>query len=206
MLSEWDHLGVAPRYLVQQRSEEVKVVLVEDVIDIEDVRPRHDLRVQPQRFLIELAWMTQAVVRPAEPADIPEVTLAYEWLFAPPGLRPPDWDRDRAAEAIGRAISAPSAIVLVACLDGEIVGLCTAYEDIDSVRFGRGVWVEDLAVHPEHRSAGIGKLLLDEAKGWARERGATRLRLESSEARTDAHRFYDREHPDSRSRSFGWRL
>ena len=36
-------------------------------------------------------------------------------------------------------------------------------------------WVEDLAVNPEHRSQGVGKALLDAAKEWARERGATHL-------------------------------
>jgi ribosomal protein S18 acetylase RimI-like enzyme len=28
------------------------------------------------------------------------------------------------------------------------------------VRFGQRAWVEDLAVHPDHRSAGHGKALL----------------------------------------------
>jgi GNAT superfamily N-acetyltransferase len=68
------------------------------------------------------------------------------------------------------------------------------------------VWVEDLAVHPEHRSQGVGKALLGAAKAWARERGATHLELDSAETRTDAHRFYEREQPTLRSISFAWRL
>ena len=130
----------------------------------------------------------------------------YEWLFEAPGSRPPVWDSQRAAAALGRAISSDSAAVLVAESDGQFVGLCTAYEDLESVRYGRRVWVEDLMVDPEHRSRGIGKQLLDEAKGWARDRGATRLQLDSAEARTDAHRFYEREQPGWRSFSFGWWL
>ena len=108
--------------------------------------------------------------------------------------------------AIRRLLSSDAATLLVARLDGEYVGFCTAYEDIESVRFGRRVWVEDLAVDPQRRSLGIGKQLLDEAKRWARERGAMHLALESGEARPDAHRFYDREQPSSRSIAFGWRL
>jgi GNAT superfamily N-acetyltransferase len=96
--------------------------------------------------------------------------------------------------------------VLVATQDGELVGLCTAYDELESVRYGRRVWVEDLAVHPEHRSLGIGKQLLDEAKRWARARGASHLELDSADARTDAHRFYMREGASYRSASFGWRL
>jgi GNAT superfamily N-acetyltransferase len=60
-------------------------------------------------------------------------------------------------------MTSDSAIVLGAALGGELVGVSTAYEDLESVRFGRRVCVEDLAVHPDHRSLGIGKQLLDEA-------------------------------------------
>ncbi len=52
----------------------------------------------------------------------------------------------------------------------------------------------------------MGKALLDAAKDWARERGATHLELDSSDARADAHRFYERERPSWQSRSFGWEL
>ena len=150
--------------------------------------------------------MPTAIVRAARLSDIEQIIEGYEWLFEPPGSTPPQWDPERAADALRRAISSHSAVVLIATLDGHVVGLCSAYEDIDSVRFGRRVWVEDLAVHPDWRSRRIGKQLLDEAKRWARERGATRLQLDSSELRTDAHRFYEREQPDWRSISFGWQL
>ena len=48
----------------------------------------------------------------------------------------------------------------------------------------------------------MGKALLDAAKDWARERGATHLELDSAEARKDAHRFYEREGAGYRSYSF----
>jgi GNAT superfamily N-acetyltransferase len=147
-----------------------------------------------------------AVVRAAEPADVAQIPPLYEWLFAPPGTRPPDWDPRRAADALARAVASDRAIVLIATLDGELVGLCTAYDELESVRFGRRVWVEDLAVHPDHRSRGIGKQLLDEARRWARSRGASHLELDSADARTDAHRFYEREGAGWRSVSFGWQL
>ena len=150
--------------------------------------------------------MGAVVVSPATADEAHRVASMYEWLLEPPGVRPADWSADRAAAAIRRVISSESAVVLVARLESELVGFCTAYDDIASVRFGRRVWVEDLAVHPGHRSRGIGRQLLDEAKEWARARGATALALESGEARTDAHRFYDREQPSSRSISFRWRL
>jgi len=145
------------------------------------------------------------VVRPASLDDVDQLVSMYEWLFAPPGSRPSRWDPQGAAVALGRAVSSGKAVVLVAALDGELVGFCTAYDELESVRFGRRVWVEDLAVDPARRSLGIGKLLLDEAT-WARSRGASHLELDSAESRADAHRFYEREQPSWRSICFGWEL
>ena len=101
----------------------------------------------------------------------------------------------------------PRCCVLVAEDDrGELVGICTVYQDLHSVRFGYRAWVEDLAVHPEHRSQGIGSKLLAAARDWARERGATHLELDSALTREDAHRFYEREQPSWRSYSYAWEL
>jgi GNAT superfamily N-acetyltransferase len=146
------------------------------------------------------------VIRPARPDEAGRCVAGYEWLFAPPGSRPPRWDVETAAARLTAAVTANDAEILVADDDDEIVGICTVYLDLESVRFGRRAWVEDLAVHPDHRSAGHGKALLDAAKEWARQRGATHLELDSGEARADAHRFYEREQPSWRSISFGWEL
>ena len=89
--------------------------------------------------------------------------------------------------------------MLVADDEGVLVGICTAYQDLHSVRYGYRAWVEDLAVDPERRSRGVGKALMDAAKEWARERGATHLELDSALARTDAHRFYEREGAEYKS-------
>ena len=146
-------------------------------------------------------------VRAAEPGEEARVVPLYEWLFAPPGIVPPLWDERRAAVALREAIDSHDSAVIVAEGDsGELVGFITGYQDMHSVRFGYRVWVEDLAVHPGRRSEGIGKALLDAAKAWAGERGATHLELDSSDARTDAHRFYERENPSWRSVCFAWEL
>jgi GNAT superfamily N-acetyltransferase len=147
-----------------------------------------------------------AKVREAVPWEVERVLGMYEWLFAPPGSVPPRWDPERAREAIADAIADPSAAVLVAEHRGDLLGLCTAYLDMNSVRFGPRCWVEDLAVSPQHRSQGVGKALLDAAKGWARERGASHLELDSADPRVDAHRFYEREEPSWRSVCFAWEL
>jgi len=145
-------------------------------------------------------------IKRASPEDASGLVSTYEWLFTPPGSRPPTWDPDRAAGALVRAATSEASTVLVAREDERVVGMCTVYLDIESVRFGRRAWVEDLMVDPKRRSRGIGKRLLDAAKSWARDRGATHLELDSAEARVDAHRFYEREGPSTRSICFGWEL
>src|SRR6476661_5556343 len=131
-------------------------------------------------------------IRAARPDDIPGVLRGYEWLFAPPGTVPEGWDAATAGQRLAAAIAGDGAEILIAEADGAVVGICSVYHDIDSVRFGRRAWVEDLAVDPGQRSRGIGKALLDEAKNWARAHGASHLELDSAEARVDAHRFYER--------------
>ena len=145
-------------------------------------------------------------IRAARPDEIDQVVAAYDWLFAPPGSQPPMWDPDAAASRLADAIAGDGAEVFVADVDGHVAGFVTVYDEFDSVRFGHRAWVEDLAVDPERRSQGLGKGLLDAAKDWARERGASHLELDSALTRTDAHRFYDREGPAWTSMSFGWLL
>ena len=147
-----------------------------------------------------------AKVREASAAEVERVLGMYEWLFAPPGSLPPRWNADRARAAIAQAIEDPSSAVLVAEHRGDLLGICTAYLDMNSIRFGPRCWVEDLAVSPDHRSQGVGKALLDAAKDWARERGASHLELDSGDARAEAHRFYEREGPSWTSRCFAWEL
>jgi len=150
---------------------------------------------------------SNAEVRAARPGEEAALLELYEWLFAPPASRPASFEERRAAVALREAIASHDACVLVAeAAEGELVGICTAYQDLHSVRFGPRAWVEDLAVAPAHRSRGVGKALLDAVKAWARERGASHLELDTAEERRDAQRFYERESPARRSISYGWEL
>ncbi len=145
-------------------------------------------------------------IREAGPGEEAALLVMYDWLFAPPGNTPPGWDPDRARAALAATIEGPRSAFLVAEVEAEQVGFCTAYLDLDSVRFGLRCWVEDLAVGPDRRSQGVGAALLAAAKHWAGARGATHLELDSGIARTDAHRFYEREKPSWTGMQYAWLL
>ncbi len=145
-------------------------------------------------------------VREATEADVDALLAAYEWLFAPPGSVPPGWDPAWARAAIERTLESERSTIFVTEDEGRLTGLCSACIDLDSVRFGTRCWVEDLVVDPELRSRGNGKALLDAAKNWGREHGATHLELDSGTARTEAHRFYEREGPSWESKCYAWEL
>ena len=150
--------------------------------------------------------MSTAAVRAASAGEGRARLPAYEWLFEPPGAQPPSWDPERAVAALEEAIAEADSAVFVAEKDGELAGLCSAYLDLNSVRYGLRCWVEDLAVHPGLRSRGTGAALLDAASAWARERGATHLELDTALAREDAQRFYDRRGAAGKGFIYSWPL
>lgn len=150
---------------------------------------------------------THGTPRAADPQEARTLVPLFAWLTDAPGSLPAHWDEDAAASRLAAAADAPgSSRVLVAGPPGAVVGFCTVYLDLLSVRYGPRAWVEDLAVAPQQRSGGVGGRLLHAAGAWARDQGASHLELDSGVARTDAHRFYERHAPAWRSLCYGWDL
>jgi GNAT superfamily N-acetyltransferase len=145
-------------------------------------------------------------IRPARADEGEAILPMYDWLFEAPGYRPATWDEAAAAAALAEATISSGSLVLVAEDTGALIGLCTAYLELNSIRYGQRCWVEDLAVHPEHRSEGVGGALLDAAMAWAREHGATHFELDTAVARADAQRFYERRDPAAKGISYSWML
>ena len=94
-----------------------------------------------------------------------------------------------------RRIAGARSEVLVADADGAVVGICTVYLDLESVRFGQRAWVEDLAVTPTTGRRATARRCSTRPRTG---RASAAPRTSSStpgEARADAHRFYEREQP-----------
>ena len=99
---------------------------------------------------------------------------------------------DCAPEMIARNIAAldrSHARLFVAVIDGGVVGFVEP-QVYEAVYFAPLVNILGLAVRESCRGQGIGKALMDAAENWAKEIGATGVRLNSGATRTNAHDFY----------------
>jgi PhnO protein len=88
-------------------------------------------------------------------------------------------------------LSDPQSRILLALNESQAVGLihlCTH----PALRLnGYHVWIEELVVHPEFRSRGIGKELLDAAARYAQMRNAVLIEVQTSNKRESLRRgFY----------------
>ncbi len=82
--------------------------------------------------------------------------------------------------------------IFVAETDGRVVGFVTTVEAL-AINLPDGyIQVNSLAVLPEFRHCGIGKMLMNRVEELARERGSSLVELASGFQRTEAHEFYER--------------
>jgi len=77
----------------------------------------------------------------------------------------------------------------VAVYDNKVVGWIGLAETImiESLPFCE---INGLVIDENYRFKGIGKLLVEKAKQWAREKGRNTVRLRCNVKRTEAHLFY----------------
>jgi len=94
------------------------------------------------------------------------------------------------AAAIDTLVAWPGNTVLVARLDGEIVGSLTLV--MFPIPTGTRSWIEDVVVDEAARGNGVGAALTQEAVRLARANGARTVDLTSRPARAAANRLYER--------------
>ena len=94
------------------------------------------------------------------------------------------------AEQVAEMVAAPASDVLVARLDGAIVGTLT----LVTFRIPTGVraWIEDVVVDDSARGHGVGDQLNRFALQVARDKGAKTVDLTSRPSRAAANRLYQR--------------
>lgn len=94
------------------------------------------------------------------------------------------------AEALRRLVAWQGNRLLVARVDGEIVGALTLV--VFPLPTGLRAWIEDVVVDEEARGRGVGAALTREAVRLARADGARTVDLTSRPSRDAANRLYER--------------
>jgi GNAT superfamily N-acetyltransferase len=128
-------------------------------------------------------------IRPIEYEDVTAASLVVQG-----GSLTPDAENEHDVEAYWRAVQETRkrlGDVLVADLNGEVVGICQVMVFPHFQRTGG--WcaeLESVHVRSDVRSQGVGAKLLAAAEEIARRQGCYRIQLTSRNVREDAHRFY----------------
>lgn len=140
---------------------------------------------------------TAAVIRPATRRDVPALVGLWEELMEFHRVRDPFFTRsaqgaDIFARFIEENIRNDAACVLVAVVDGKIVGYCQGMLEqhppaIAQVDYGQ---ILDFGITAEHRRAGIGSQMLEALCDWFRREGVRRIEVRHSTFNEIGARFW----------------
>jgi GNAT superfamily N-acetyltransferase len=127
---------------------------------------------------------SKALTRPARSSDAESIAELLAQLGYPtsPAEIPARLERIDAFE---------DAQVLVAELDGVVVGVVTSHLLPTLHGSGPAALLTALVVAPTARRLGIGALLVSATEEWARANGAAKILVTSALHRADAHAFYE---------------
>ncbi len=131
--------------------------------------------------------MSEVLIRDLERRDYISLAAVWREVFGPL--------TDEAVAGVCEKMEGDSRYrIFVAETDGKIVGFVTTVEALAiNLPSGNGyIKVNGLAVLPEFRHCGIGKMLMERVEELAKERGISMIGLASGFQRTGAHEFYER--------------
>lgn len=130
--------------------------------------------------------------------DLDAVVESVAGLFREDaGTRDPtvdvDWPGLEGAENYGSLVGDENCLLALARDGDRVVGhLVGKLDGPDSYRRQRIAVLESMRVHPDHRDAGVGSLLVQHFLEWARDREAVQASVSAYAANGAAQRFYAR--------------
>lgn len=117
-------------------------------------------------------------IRPAEGFDLPVLAALHDACFTAP------WDQKWTERSFAEILQMQGAGARIAALGAEPVGFAVARIVADEAELLL------IGIHPEHRRAGHGEMLLEHLIDALRAAGAARLFLEVAEGNIAANAFY----------------
>lgn len=130
-------------------------------------------------------------IRTATKNDIPEMAELLHELFAIETDFSPDYEVQ--ACGLELLIEKENAEIFVACIDDQVVGMCTVQVLVSTARGKAVAAIEDVVVDVEHRGKGIGSSLLRNVEEWATRQDLGRLQLMADRDNAPALGFYRRQ-------------
>ncbi|MCX5869871.1 MAG: GNAT family N-acetyltransferase [Deltaproteobacteria bacterium] len=132
-------------------------------------------------------------VRTAQPADLDSLVSLLAVLFS----IEQDFIFDELRQRRGLALMLENehGCVLVAEVEGQVVGMCTGQLLVSTAEGGLSLLVEDVVVQEQWRGRSVGRLLVETISDWARVNKVSRLQLLADRNNVSALDFY---------RSLGW--
>lgn len=134
--------------------------------------------------------MSSYLIRPARPNDLDAMVGLLEILFALES----DFAFDAVFQKNGlrKLLATETAVVLVAEIDGQVVGMISGQLTVSTAEGGYALLVEDVVIEPAFRWRGLGRRLLNGLEKWAAVRGVRRLQLLADKENFKALDFYHR--------------
>lgn len=123
-------------------------------------------------------------------ATVKDFTDVYQFIGE---LQGKVFDMDTMCTLYNENISNTNYIYLVACEDNNTIGYTSCHIQNLLHHAGKIAEIQEMFVLPNYRSAGIGKLLMDDIKKRVKEKGALQLEVTTRSIREKAIQFYIRE-------------
>lgn len=125
---------------------------------------------------------------PSNVAEMQEANRLFTEVFGEEGYHgPPPGERH-----LRRVLDDKKFVLLVARLDGEMIGALAAYELVKFEAERSEFYIYDLAVREEDRRKGVATALIEELKHIARSRGAWVIFVQADPPDAPAVALYDK--------------
>ncbi len=133
----------------------------------------------------------EAIIRRAEFSDIPDLVELLRELFSIEVDF--DFNAVRQEKGLSMMMSSPGIrCVMVAEVNQQVVGMCTAQLVVSTAKGGFSGVIEDMVINRGYREKGLGSCLLEAVNIWCIHKGARRIQLLADKNNTKALTFYEK--------------